>query len=155
MVRSADGSCPAIVGLHTQQLHTRLCVADGTCGTLCIGPWVPVCVGTLKKRWRAWYRWKEAKLGSTCSVQKSSFPLWDCITWPPTSAHVQVLVAPWVLHHSAREWGQDANTFQPERWLEAPLSTVKLGSNGAARWLPFLDGAQSCMGQQIALVRTL
>ncbi|KAK3988704.1 cytochrome P450 [Cladorrhinum sp. PSN332] len=55
-------------------------------------------------------------------------------------------INPWVVHHSAEIWGQDAKEFRPERWLEENAKELE-------RWfMAFGQGYQSCPGQHIARI---
>ena len=65
-------------------------------------------------------------------------------------------IAPWGLHHSKAAWGEDAKQWRPARWQEGrSVNAVKRTPSGAMRWLPFSDGRQNCIGQQLATVRPL
>lgn len=58
------------------------------------------------------------------------------------------------LHLSTDAWGADAREWRPERWLEArSINAAKRDAAGHLRWVPFLHGAQNCIGQHLALVR--
>ena len=59
----------------------------------------------------------------------------------------------WTIHYNKEAWGEDAGVWQPERWLRArSINACKRDASGNLRWLPFVHGAQSCLGQHIALV---
>ena len=66
-----------------------------------------------------------------------------------------IMVSPWALHTSTHVWGDDAKRWRPARWLEGrSVNAVKRDTTGAMRWLPFSEGRQNCIGQQIATVRS-
>ena len=57
-------------------------------------------------------------------------------------------ISPWAANRSTEEWGEDAEEFNPERWM---LSDS--GSKHAAKTselLTFLHGPRSCIGQGLA-----
>lgn len=54
-----------------------------------------------------------------------------------------VTYSPWCMHRDRSVYGEDANVFRPERWLD-------LKSVGWA-YLPFNGGPRVCLGQQFAL----
>lgn len=45
-------------------------------------------------------------------------------TWLPGGTNVGI--CPWVLHRDTRVFGEDADEFRPERWLEADKETLKI-----------------------------
>ncbi|KAJ8732336.1 hypothetical protein PYW08_015066 [Mythimna loreyi] len=51
----------------------------------------------------------------------------------------------WALHRNPRYWGDDAEQFRPERFLEAPLSHP-------AAFMPFSYGPRACLGYQYAMM---
>lgn len=61
----------------------------------------------------------------------------DMIVWIPHYA----------LHHSKRIWGENADGFEPERFL--PENEAKLPPNA---WRPFEKGPRNCIGQELALL---
>lgn len=96
-----------------------------------------------------------------------------CITeglrhWPPIAALTLKVVPPggdtyngqfipggteiaysgWALHHSKRIYGEDADIFRPERWLEA--EGEKLREMKGAVDLVFGSGKYRCLGKKIA-----
>nr|POF04590.1 cytochrome p450 3a12 [Quercus suber] len=62
-----------------------------------------------------------------------------------------VVLPPWAINVSTELWGADAETFRPERWLDAD---GKANNNGGAdsnySFLTFLHGPRSCIGQKFA-----
>ncbi|KAJ5113103.1 N-alkane-inducible cytochrome P450 [Penicillium angulare] len=55
----------------------------------------------------------------------------------------------WALHRLPETWGNDADTFRPERWLDEK-NPLRPGWG----YLPFNGGPRLCLGQQSALVET-
>jgi cytochrome P450 len=53
----------------------------------------------------------------------------------------------WTIHRCERVFGTDANTFRPERWLEAPEN--KLVEMNAS-FFTFGGGARTCVGKNIS-----
>ncbi|CAD6193679.1 unnamed protein product [Caenorhabditis auriculariae] len=56
-----------------------------------------------------------------------------------------VWVDAWSLHHDQKVWGDDADEFVPERWLETDVVR-----NNA--WIPFGHGPRQCIGMRLALM---
>ncbi|XP_063379486.1 cytochrome P450 4d2-like, partial [Cydia fagiglandana] len=54
-------------------------------------------------------------------------------------AGVAVLLNTWATHRNAAYWGADADTFRPERFLEAPL-------RHPAQFMPFGYSTRNCLG---------
>lgn len=57
----------------------------------------------------------------------------------------KVLWSPWVMARSPRIWGEDADSFRPDRWLE---STFK--EKTAYEWPVFHAGPRNCLGKNLA-----
>ncbi|KAJ8732432.1 hypothetical protein PYW07_015031 [Mythimna separata] len=51
----------------------------------------------------------------------------------------------WALHRNPRYWGDDAELFRPERFLDTPLSHP-------AAFMPFSHGPRACLGYQYAMM---
>ncbi|KAJ3117908.1 hypothetical protein HK098_006080, partial [Nowakowskiella sp. JEL0407] len=66
------------------------------------------------------------------------------ITFPPK---VQFLLNVPRIHTSTTFWGEDANEFKPDRWLNNFVPVP--GS-----YFPFGDGPMSCIGQKMAIIET-
>ena len=69
-----------------------------------------------------------------------------------------VLVSPYLLHRSAAHWGADAETFRPDRWLDAqgalrPDALRGMGANGA--YVPFGAGPRNCVGAGFAMMEAV
>ncbi|KAJ8732429.1 hypothetical protein PYW07_015028 [Mythimna separata] len=56
-----------------------------------------------------------------------------------------VLVNIWALHRNLRYWGEDAEVFRPERFLDTPLTHP-------AAFMPFSHGPRNCVGYQYAMM---
>ncbi|KAF1810375.1 cytochrome P450 [Eremomyces bilateralis CBS 781.70] len=57
-----------------------------------------------------------------------------------------VSVNPWVIHYSKELWGEDADEFNPNRWLEGDIAAKE------KYWIPFGAGYGSCPGQNVAKI---
>ena len=57
------------------------------------------------------------------------------------------LWVPFFALHRCPAWGDDADRFNPDRWLNA---ADPAGPDDARRFLPFSAGARSCVGQALA-----
>ncbi|KAF4585833.1 putative P450 monooxygenase [Ophiocordyceps camponoti-floridani] len=58
-----------------------------------------------------------------------------------------------MLHLRKDLYGQDAQEFRPERWLDDESAKHKTSPRATWRYLPFGGGARVCMGQQLALMQ--
>ena len=56
---------------------------------------------------------------------------------------------PWVVARDKSVYGEDADHFRPERWLEADAATLKLMDRNH---LAFGAGARTCLGKNISLL---
>ena len=56
---------------------------------------------------------------------------------------------PWVVARDKIVYGEDANAFRPERWLEADAASLKLMDRN---YLAFGAGARTCLGKNISLM---
>jgi cytochrome P450 len=65
----------------------------------------------------------------------------------------KVFIVPWAVNHLKELWGEDADKFNPERWMpsrEGEEEKKNVGNGGAASNyanLTFLHGPRSCIGQ--------
>jgi cytochrome P450 len=57
-----------------------------------------------------------------------------------------VFVAPWSVNRNPKIWGEDAEAFRPERWLDTPNG----GASSNYAFLTFFHGPRSCIGQNFA-----
>ncbi|KAG8157001.1 hypothetical protein KVR01_013223 [Diaporthe batatas] len=55
----------------------------------------------------------------------------------------------WVAHRNREVWGEDADEFRPERWLEAPEERLRAMN---AMYMPFGLGSRTCIGKNISLL---
>lgn len=63
----------------------------------------------------------------------------------------QITLVPWAINRSKHFWGDDANEFRPERWINADGTNNKTGgSSSNYAQLTFLHGPRSCIGQGFA-----
>ncbi|KAI1335084.1 cytochrome P450 [Xylariaceae sp. FL0016] len=53
-------------------------------------------------------------------------------------------INPWVLHHSKELWGEDADEWNPGRWLDENAAVLD------RFWIPFSAGWMGCPGQHVA-----
>jgi cytochrome P450 len=72
-------------------------------------------------------------------------------------AGVQVILSPWAINRDKRFWGDDAEEFRPERWIDidAETSAEKPNNSGGAESnytnLTFQHGPRSCIGHNFAV----
>jgi cytochrome P450 len=62
-----------------------------------------------------------------------------------TTAHI----SPWAINRSRALWGDDADKFNPDRWLEGPDAAIG-GATSSQAFLTFLHGPRTCIGQSFA-----
>ncbi|KAG7292359.1 hypothetical protein NEMBOFW57_002394 [Staphylotrichum longicolle] len=65
----------------------------------------------------------------------------------------QIMLVPWAVNKSEAMWGDDALTFDPERWLPKSDGDKHAASGGATNnfaFMTFLHGPRSCIGQAFA-----
>lgn len=70
-----------------------------------------------------------------------------CGTYFPAGANVGVNC--WVAHRNKGVWGDDAEDFRPERWLESSEEKLKAMN---AMYMPFGLGSRTCIGKNISLL---
>ena len=56
-----------------------------------------------------------------------------------------VFLESWAIHRDKHHWGEDAEEFNPERWLDDK-------KRHAFAWIPFAAGARNCIGQRLAML---
>lgn len=67
----------------------------------------------------------------------------------PIPKGTTIMLCPWAVNTSKELWGDDANDFNPDRWM----NPGQANSGGAASnyaFLTFLHGPRSCIGQRFA-----
>jgi cytochrome P450 len=65
----------------------------------------------------------------------------------------QIMLVPWAINKSEALWGEDARSFNPERWMPKSDGDKHAASGGATSnyaYLTFLHGPRSCIGQSFA-----
>ncbi|KAL2269933.1 hypothetical protein VTJ83DRAFT_2117 [Remersonia thermophila] len=67
----------------------------------------------------------------------------------------QIAIVPWALNKSVHMWGEDAQEFNPDRWMpkHGDDKEKRANSGGAASnyaFMTFLHGPRSCIGQAFA-----
>ena len=65
----------------------------------------------------------------------------------------QIMLVPWAINKSEALWGEDARSFNPERWMPKSDGDKHAASGGATSnyaFLTFLHGPRSCIGQSFA-----
>ncbi|KAK5078683.1 hypothetical protein LTS08_006351 [Lithohypha guttulata] len=66
----------------------------------------------------------------------------------PIQKGTVIMLSPWAVNASKELWGDDADQFNPERWMGGKANSGGATSNYAA--LTFLHGPRSCIGQRFA-----
>ena len=61
-----------------------------------------------------------------------------------------IVIAPWATNYSKQLWGEDAEEFNPDRWM-APGQANSGGAESNYAFLTFLHGPRSCIGQRFAV----
>jgi cytochrome P450 len=67
--------------------------------------------------------------------------------WVPRGT--RVVIPPWIMNRSPELWGEDAEEFRPQRWIDAngrPNST----GGGEISILTFLHGPRGCIGENFS-----
>ena len=64
-------------------------------------------------------------------------------------ARTVLVVSPYAINRSQDHWGEDANVFNPERWLDA-TETTERSSKSNYGFSTFLHGPRACIGQGFA-----
>lgn len=65
-------------------------------------------------------------------------------------ANCIVVWCPWAMNRSRAVWGDDADSFRPERWLVQDESGVKTMTKSAAEFPVFNGGPRLCLGKKMA-----
>ena len=61
----------------------------------------------------------------------------------------EALICPWAINRDPTLWGEDAGTFNPERWLHGE-NAAHGGAASPYALLTFIHGPRSCIGQAFA-----
>ncbi|PVI05707.1 cytochrome P450 [Periconia macrospinosa] len=63
-----------------------------------------------------------------------------------------VQIVPWAINRNPKLWGADAETFNPDRWIDAASgkATMNGGAMSNYAFLTFLHGPRSCIGERFA-----
>ena len=61
-------------------------------------------------------------------------------------------IVPWATNRDKNLWGEDAELFRPERWLDPDTGRANFigGADSNFSFLTFLHGPRSCIGQNFA-----
>jgi len=59
-----------------------------------------------------------------------------------------VVYSPWLIHRRKDLWGEDADVFDPDRWLDGRINRMV---KNPLMYIPFHAGPRICLGQQFAL----
>jgi cytochrome P450 len=60
--------------------------------------------------------------------------------------------SPWFLGRDKKAWGDDAQEFNPQRWLDDPMNG---GAKSSFSWLPFGAGPRGCLGTRLGLTEVI
>lgn len=60
--------------------------------------------------------------------------------------------SPWFLGRDPFQWGDDADQFNPQRWLD---DDKKGGATSTFSWLPFGAGSRGCLGTRLGLTEVV
>lgn len=53
------------------------------------------------------------------------------------------------MQRSLEHWGEDADEFRPERWIERTASCFKKEGLSPTAYAPFSEGPRACLGRQL------
>jgi cytochrome P450 len=62
----------------------------------------------------------------------------------------EILLSPWAVNRSPELWGETAEKFIPERWIDDGKPNNSGGAASNYSQLTFLHGPRSCIGQNFA-----
>ncbi|KAJ3376011.1 cytochrome P450-dit2 [Allomyces arbusculus] len=81
-------------------------------------------------------------------VTTTTVTLRDGTSLPPGT---RVVASTMALHRSPALWGDDADEFRPERFLEVDADKMHAGAHGF-KWVPFGAGQRVCLGQSFSIM---
>ncbi|KAJ3376010.1 hypothetical protein GGF31_000076 [Allomyces arbusculus] len=81
-------------------------------------------------------------------VTTTTVTLQDGTVLPPGT---RVVASTMALHRSPALWGDDADEFRPERFLEVDADKMHAGAHGF-KWVPFSAGQRVCLGQSFSVM---
>ncbi|KNE59345.1 hypothetical protein AMAG_03643 [Allomyces macrogynus ATCC 38327] len=81
-------------------------------------------------------------------VTTTTVTLHDGTVLPPGT---RVVASTMALHRSPALWGDDADAFRPERFLDVGSEKMHAGAHGY-KWLPFSAGQRVCLGQSFSIM---
>ncbi|PVH67762.1 cytochrome P450 [Cadophora sp. DSE1049] len=58
----------------------------------------------------------------------------------------------WVAHYNTSYFGDDADVFRPERWLESPPEMLASMASMERHFMPFGLGSRTCIGKNVSLL---
>jgi cytochrome P450 len=64
----------------------------------------------------------------------------------PVPKGTLIMLLPWAINTNKAAWGPDAQTFNPNRWIDSPTG----GAQSNYSTLTFLHGPRSCIGEKFA-----
>mmetsp|Transcript_17974 Transcript_17974/g.44753 ORF Transcript_17974/g.44753 Transcript_17974/m.44753 type:complete len:541 (-) Transcript_17974:129-1751(-) len=70
----------------------------------------------------------------------------------PVSPGDTFCFSPWFLGRDPSQWGEDADEFNPQRWLD---DDKKGGATSTFSWLPFGAGSRGCLGTRLGLTEVV
>jgi cytochrome P450 len=68
----------------------------------------------------------------------------------PIPRGTEIMISPWAVNRSKQLWGDNADQFVPERWIEDGRPNNVGGAESNYSLLTFLHGPRSCIGQGFA-----
>ncbi|KAK3064046.1 hypothetical protein LTS18_010552 [Coniosporium uncinatum] len=71
----------------------------------------------------------------------------------PIPKGTQILLSPWAINRSPHLWGDEAQVFKPERWINPETGGPNKTGGATSNYdqLTFLHGPRSCIGQGFAM----
>jgi cytochrome P450/NADPH-cytochrome P450 reductase len=69
-------------------------------------------------------------------------------TFVPAGTGIEILI--YALHRDPKVWGDGAEDFRPERWLDDPDFATRVQEG--CSWMPFGAGKRGCIGKEFAML---